>query len=103
MYNRSMNLTEAQKKSLRGMAHALKPIVMVAASGASEGVIKELDQALDHHELLKVRVRVGDRETRDELIQQLCRETRSTLIQRLGNVATLFRRNPEKPRIKIPS
>ena len=98
-----MNLTEAQKKSLRGMAHTLKPIVMVAAGGASEGVIKELDQALGHHELLKVRVRVGDREARDELIEQLCRETRSTLIQRLGNVATLFRRNPEKPRIKIPS
>ena len=98
-----MNLTEAQKKSLRGMAHPLKPIVMVADSGASEGVIKELDQALGHHELLKVRIRVGDRETRDELIQQLCRETRSILIQRVGNVATLFRRNPEKPRIKIPS
>jgi RNA-binding protein len=85
------------------MAHSLKPIVMVAGGGASGGVIKELDQALDHHELLKVRIRVGDREARDELIQQLCRDTRSVLVQRIGNVATLFRRNPEKPKIKIPA
>ncbi|MDH3399943.1 MAG: ribosome assembly RNA-binding protein YhbY [Chromatiales bacterium] len=98
-----MNLTESQKKSLRGLAHALKPIVMVAGGGASEGVINELDQALAHHELLKIRVRVGDREARDELIGQLCRKTRATLVQRVGNVATLFRRNPEKPKIKLPS
>jgi RNA-binding protein len=98
-----MTLTEAQKKSLRSLAHSLKPIVMVAGAGASEGVIKELDQALDHHELLKVRIRVGDREARDELIQQLCGDTRAVLIQRIGNVATVFRRNPDKPRIKIPS
>ncbi len=98
-----MNLTESQKKSLRGLAHGLKPIVMVAGGGASEGVINELDQALAHHELLKIRVRVGDREARDELIGQLCRETRATLVQRVGNVATLFRRNPEKPKIKLPS
>lgn len=98
-----MNLTESQKKSLRGLAHTLKPIVMVAGGGASEGVVKELDQALAHHELLKIRVRVGDREARDELIGQLCKETRATLVQRIGNVATLFRRNPEKPKIKLPS
>jgi RNA-binding protein len=76
---------------------------MVAGGGASEGVVKELDQALTHHELLKIRVRVGDREERDELIENLCRKTRATLIQRVGNVATLFRRNPEKPKIKLPS
>jgi len=76
---------------------------MVAGGGASEGVVNELDQALTHHELLKIRVRVGDREARDELIDQLCSKTRATLVQRIGNVATLFRRNPEKPKIKLPS
>ena len=45
-----MNLTESQKKSLRGLAHTLKPIVMVAGGGASEGVVNELDQALSNVE-----------------------------------------------------
>lgn len=98
-----MNITESQKKFLRGLAHSLKPIVMVAGGGASEGVIKELDQALAHHELLKIRVRVGDREARDEIIQVLCQATGAVVVQRIGNIAALFRRNPEKPRIKLPA
>lgn len=96
-----MSLNEAQRRTLRGLAHPLKPVVMVAGGGASEGVVRELDQALSHHELLKVRVRVGDRETRDALIEQLCSSTGAQLVQRIGNVATLFRRNPEKPKVKL--
>jgi len=96
-----MAMNESQRRTLRGLAHPLKPVVMVAGGGASEGVIRELDQALAHHELLKIRVRAGDRETRDELIQLLCRSTGAELVQRIGNVATLFRRNPDKPKVKI--
>jgi len=96
-----MLLNESQRRTLRGLAHPLKPVVMVASGGASEGVIRELDQALAHHELLKVRVRAGDRESRDKLIEQLCRKTGAELVQRIGNVATLFRRNPEKPKVKL--
>ena len=96
-----MSLNESQRKILRGLAHDLKPVVMVAGGGASEGVLRELDQALSHHELLKVRVRVGDRELRDELISRLCASTGAELVQRIGNVATLFRRNPEKPKIVL--
>ena len=65
----------------------------------------EFESTLDHHELIKVRVRVGDRDARDAIIAQLCRDANAQLIQRIGNVALLYRPNlkkkPEK-RIRLP-
>ena len=96
-----MTLSEPQKKYLRGLGHHLKPVIVVADSGLSEAVRKEFESTIDHHELIKVRVRSGDRESRDEIIQQLC-DQNTSLVTRIGNVALLFRRNTEKPRIKLP-
>ena len=96
-----MTLSEPQKKYLRGLGHHLKPLIVVADSGLSEAVRKEFESTIDHHELIKVRVRSGDRESRDEIIQQLC-DQNTSLVTRIGNVALLFRRNTEKPRIKLP-
>jgi len=100
-----MNLTEQQKKFLRGRGHQLKPLVMVGDAGLSEPLLAEFESTLDHHELLKVRVRVGDRGARDEIIAKLCDTGRADLVQRIGNVALLYRPNlnkkPEK-RIQLP-
>ena len=100
-----MNLTEPQKKYLRGRGHQLKPLIMVGDAGLSEPVLAEFESTLDHHELIKVRVRVGDRDARDEIIAKLCETGRAELIQRIGNVALLYRPNlnkkPEK-RIRLP-
>ena len=96
-----MTLSEPQKKYLRGLGHHLKPVIVVADSGLSEAVRKEFESTIDHHELIKVRVRAGDRESRDEIILQLC-DQNTSLVTRIGNVALLFRRNTEKPRIKVP-
>lgn len=101
-----MNLSEHQKKYLRGLGHQLKPLIMVGDAGLSDAVLAEYESTLDHHELIKVRVRVGDRDARDAIIEKLCNDSAATLIQRIGNVALLFRQNlkkkPEK-RIRIPS
>jgi len=101
-----MNLSEHQKKYLRGLGHQLKPLVMVGDAGLSESVMAEYESTLDHHELIKVRVRVGDRDARNAIIEKLCTESSAILIQRIGNVALLFRQNlrkkPEK-RIRVPS
>ncbi len=101
-----MNLSEHQKKYLRGLGHQLKPVVIVGDAGLSESVLAEYESTLDHHELIKVRVRVGDRDTRDAIIEKLCSDSAAILIQRIGNVALLFRQNlkkkPEK-RIRVPS
>jgi RNA-binding protein len=96
------SLTEKQKHRLRGLGHKLKPVVMIGAAGYTPAVRNELDLSLARHELLKVRVNTGDREARDELIKQLCAETAAQLIQRIGNIALLYRRNPDKPRRIAP-
>ncbi len=100
-----MNLSERQKKFLRGLGHQRKPLIMVGNAGLSESLLAELETTLAHHELIKVRIRVGDREARDAIIRKLCDDASAQLVQRIGNVALLYRPNlkkkPEK-RIRLP-
>lgn len=98
-----MKLSEAQKKHLRGQGHGLKPLVMVGDSGLSESLLAEFEATLAHHELIKVSVRVGDRSARDTIIEELCTLGKAALIQRVGNIALLYRENPEKKRIVLPN
>ena len=96
-----MTLSEPQKQYLRGLGHHLKPVIVVGAGGLSEAVIKEFESTINHHELIKVRVRSGDRDSRDDMIQKMC-DQETMLVARIGNVALLFRRNTDKPRINLP-
>jgi RNA-binding protein len=98
-----MALNTAQRTHLRRLGHALEPIVLVGQGGISPNLIAELDRALNDHELVKVRARVGDRVQRDEILEELSRANRAEIIQRIGHVALYYRRNPEKPGIVLPS
>ena len=97
-----MKLAERHRKHLRGLGHALKPTVMIGDGGISDGVYAEFLSTIQHHELIKVSVRVGDRKLRDSLIAELCDRSGATLVQRVGNVALLYRKNPDKPVIALP-
>ncbi len=97
-----MQLSARQKKHLRSLGHPLKPVVILGAAGASPAVIAELDNALGHHELVKVKVRTGERSARDDLIRILCEETGSALVQQIGHMALLYRPDKEKPTIQLP-
>lgn len=97
-----MKLSESQKKFLRGLGHDLKPVIMIGDAGLTEAVLKEFCSTIDHHELIKVRVRAGDRETRDDIISELCEKGSAELVTRIGNVALVFRRNEENPRVPLP-
>lgn len=97
-----MMLSEPQKKYLRGLGHGLKPVVMIGDAGLTEAVLSEFKSCLEHHELIKVRVKVGDRTERDRIITELCDSGDAELVQRIGNMALLFRENPEKKRIQLP-
>ena len=98
-----MDLTERQKKLLRGLGHQLKPVLMVGDAGLTDGVLREFSSTIDHHELVKVRVRVGDRKGRDQIISELCERGGAALVTRIGNVALLYRRNEEDPKIRLPA
>ena len=85
------------KKQLRAKAHALKPVIITGQAGISPSVLFEINSALDHHELIKVRVNAGDREQRREMSNMICAETEADLIQSIGHIITLYRKNPDKP------
>ena len=82
-------------RQLRAQAHSLKPVVTIAGKGLAPSVMGELDRALNDHELIKVKVAVGDREQREVLIGELCGQSDAYLVQRVGNIATLLRPNPQ--------
>ena len=98
-----MALNEKQRKHLRGLGHALKPVVFIGHGGASDAVIAEADRALTDHELVKVRVSGMERDARDEALERLATGTRSEMVGRIGHTALLYRRNPERTRIVLPS
>jgi RNA-binding protein len=95
-------LSEKQRRHLRGLAHALKPIIQVGNAGLTEAVAQETTRALFDHELIKVKAPGGDREARDALFSQLAQRTGSALVHRIGNVAVLYRPRAELPRILLP-
>lgn len=96
-------LSEKQKKYLRGLAHGKDPVVLIGTSGLSPGVAKEFDDALRVHELVKVKARVGDREQRDAILAELATQSGSSLVQRIGNVGVFYRPHKDKPKIILPA
>jgi RNA-binding protein len=95
-------LNNQQKRYLKSIAHAKKPVVIVGANGLTGSVLDEIDLALDHHELIKVRINAGDRTERQAMVERINQHTGAQLVQRIGHIATLFRPNPEAPRLQLP-
>ena len=94
--------TVAQNRFLRGQAHGLKAMLQVGGKGLTDAVVAEVDGALEHHELIKLKVGAADREERDALIGSLVERTGAALGQRIGHVAILYRPNREKRLIVLP-
>ncbi len=91
-----MALSSEQKKAYKRIGHHLKPVVTASEQGASEGVLAELDRALTDHELIKVRITIADREAKQAVIAELCKASGAELVQVIGKMAILLRRN-KKP------
>lgn len=89
------DLDGASRRRLRRIAHHLDPVVLVGEQGLSEAVTAETRRALDDHELIKVRLHVGDRGQREELARTLAAATGATVVQNIGKVVVLYRSNPE--------
>jgi RNA-binding protein len=97
-----MDLTEKQRRHLRGLAHPLKPLVTVGNAGLTDGVVSETHRALQDHELIKVRVSGKDRADRDALILTLGERSASAVVTRIGHIAVLYKARPKLPRVLIP-
>src|SRR5262245_33385796 len=97
-----MALTGKQRRHLRGLGHALEAIVQVGKEGVTDGVTAQLGQALDAHELVKVKLGQATPEDRHSTADELAARTGSELVQVLGRAILLYRRHPEEPRIQLP-
>lgn len=95
-----MALTQDQKKRFRKIAHHLKPVVTVSDGGLSEGVMAELERALEDHELIKVKLNVMDREDKATVIEAICADTGAIAAQTIGKVVVLYR-PAKKPNPKL--
>ena len=88
-----MPINSEQKNQFKSIGHHLKPILIVTSSSISEGVLAELERALHDHELIKAQIRIDDREERSATIKTLCQQARCELVQAIGKVALLYRKN----------
>ncbi|WP_299979463.1 ribosome assembly RNA-binding protein YhbY [uncultured Pseudoteredinibacter sp.] len=95
-----MTLSADRKKQYRSLGHSLKPVVTIAGNGLSENVMMELDRALEDHELIKVKLVVADRDLRKQVIEEVCQQSRSELVQEIGKVALIYRA-AKKPNAKL--
>ena len=98
----SIVLTSAQNRFLRGQAHDLKAMLQVGGKGVTDAVVAEIDGALEHHELIKVKVAAADRDARDRLVGELAQRSGAALVQRIGHVAVLYRPSKDKRQIVLP-
>lgn len=96
-----MNLSNKQKQHLKSLAHALKPVVMLGNNGLTEGVLAEIEQALAHHELIKVKVATEERETKTLIADAIVRETGAVNVQSIGGILVLYRPSQEH-KITLP-
>lgn len=96
-----MNLNKKQIQHLKGLAHSLKPIVLLGSNGLTEAVVAEIDYALSHHELIKVKIPTDDKETKSLIVDAICRETNAIKVQVIGKTLIIYRQSEEK-KIHIP-
>ena len=91
-----MNLITKQRQFLKGLAHHLSPVVMLGGNGLTEGVLAEIDNALNYHELIKVKIAGADREVKQLIIDAIVRETNAVNVQTIGHVLVLYRQSDDK-------
>ena len=95
-------LTGKQRRHLRALGHALRPVAQIGKEGLSDGLIAAIDRALTDHELVKIRVGEGAGVERHSAAGELAERTGSAVAQLLGHTILLYRAHPEEPRIELP-
>lgn len=96
-----MSLNKKQLQHLKALAHNLKPVVLLGSNGLTEAVVAEIDFALNHHELIKVKIPTDDRETKQLIVEAICRETEAVKVQVIGKTLIMYRQSEDK-KIQLP-
>ena len=85
------NLSNVQKKVLRAKAHSLKPSVLIGQNGLTDTVLAEIDNALNAHDLIKIRIRGVDKNKRTELCEQIEQQLNAEVADQIGSITVLYR------------
>ncbi len=94
-------LTNAQKKYLRGLGHSLSPLVYIGKEGLTDSVAAAIDEALEHHELIKVKILNTDKISKHEAAHLVPQHSHSQLVQLIGKTLLIYRRNEKKKKDKL--
>lgn len=84
-------LTPQNIRTLRGLAHHLKPVLMIGQQGITDNLLNELEIVLNTHELIKVSIASAQRNERKEITEQLCSHSGAVLVQNIGKISVLYR------------
>lgn len=84
------------RQSLKAQAHHLKPVILLGAKGLTPAVVEETNNALQTHELIKVKINGAEKEDRILMTNELCQQLQAQLVQMIGNTAIIYRKNEEK-------
>ena len=97
-----MTLTGKQKNYLRAIAHNKNPIVTIGGKGLTDAVMEEIELALDHHELVKIKLPSNAKAEKVALMAQITDRSKSEPVQLIGRVGVVYRANDE-PKISLPT
>jgi len=86
-----MKLSTKQIAHLRGLAHALNPVVMIGNNGLTDAVLKEIEVSLNAHELIKVQVAGDDRELRKSLLTDIADKANAVAVHHIGKQLVFYR------------
>jgi RNA-binding protein len=98
----TIQLTGHQRKFLRGLAHPLKPVVLIGSRGFTQAIASALDEVLITHELVKVKFNDNkEKEFKRKTTAELERATNSVVVGEIGHTAIFYRPHPEPENRKI--
>lgn len=96
-----MAVNDKQKRYLRGLAHDLKPVVMIGNKGLTENIINEVEIALERHELIKVRVSGAEKAEQKAMLNDIATQTNADIVVMIGHIGGLYRQSKEA-KIQLP-
>ena len=90
-----MSLSAVAKKALKAKAHHLDPVILIGQKGLTPSLFQEIEIALEHHELIKVKVQQGDKETCEGFAAQIATTTSAEFISKIGRVLVFYRKKKD--------
>ncbi len=96
-------MTSKQRAYLRGLANTIEPIFQIGKIGISENLIKQLNEALEARELIKINVLETAPNDVKNIGNKISELTNSVFVQAIGNKITLYKQNKKEPKIILPN